>query len=374
MTNVCLNLKFAGRLYHDERCLTKLPCPQRVTLTPCPQRVTLTSVVDGNVTKRVARGIIVTATAGRHQQPNGAVRPVPMTLLIDGHNLIGVLPGIDLADPDDEVQLIHRLQAYHGASGRRMIVFFDSGDMPGAAEDRSTRGVAVRFARRPQTADDLIVAFLRKSQQPGQHAVVSNDRALAEAARRLGASVLTASRFADQMQAAPRPAPMPHDRHTATPDPRDPAFVDLYADFLGANKDRERLAVYPAHDLAWWQEQLYGDDVVLAEDAVRWLRRFADRRLAIPLLMDALTHSHAGVRAAAALALGELAAGSARPALVDRLANDPSSMVREAAAQALGRIGGASAIEALQAARQDPKSRVRKTADAMLRRLLGAAR
>ncbi|QLQ06054.1 MAG: hypothetical protein HZY76_08320 [Anaerolineae bacterium] len=62
-----------------------------------------------------------------------------MTLLIDGHNLIGVLPGIDLADPDDEVQLIHRLQAYHGASGRRMIVFFDSGDMPGA-EDRSTRG------------------------------------------------------------------------------------------------------------------------------------------------------------------------------------------------------------------------------------------
>ncbi|QLQ06055.1 MAG: NYN domain-containing protein [Anaerolineae bacterium] len=82
--------------------------------------------------------------------------------------------------------------------------------------------MAVRFARRPQTADDLIVAFLRKSQQPGQHAVVSNDRALAEAARRLGASVLTASRFADQMQAAPRlhPCPMTGIRPHPTRGPR----------------------------------------------------------------------------------------------------------------------------------------------------------
>lgn len=297
-----------------------------------------------------------------------------MTLLIDGHNLIGVLPGIDLADPDDEAQLIHRLQAYHGGSGRSMIVFFDSGELPGTAEDRSTRGVAVRFARRPQTADDLIVAFLRKSRQPGQHAVVTNDRALAGAARHLGASVLTASHFADQLQGPARPARAPGSRDADTPDPADPAFADIYADFLSASKDRERLAVYPAHDAAWWQEQLYGDDVALAEDAVRWLRRFADRRQVVPLLLDALTHSHAGVRAAAALALGELAAGSARAALVERLANDSSSMVREAAAQALGRIGGAPAIEALHAARRDPKSRVRKTAEAMLRRWESPAR
>lgn len=304
----------------------------------------------------------------------------PMTLLIDGHNLIGVLPGIDLADPNDEAQLIHRLQAYHGASGRHMIVFFDSGDMPGTADDLSTRGVAVRFARRPQTADDLIVAFLRKSRQPGQHAVVTNDRALAGAARHLGASVLAASHFADQLQGQARGLSpsgarrAPHARDEDTPNPTDPAFADIYADFLSASKDRERLATYPARDAAWWQEQLYGDDVALAEDAVRWLRRFADRRQAVPLLLDALTHSHAGVRAAAALALGEIDAGSARPALAERLANDSSSMVREAAAQALGRIGGAPAIEALQAARRDPRSRVRKTADAMLRRLESAAR
>lgn len=297
-----------------------------------------------------------------------------MTLLIDGHNLIGVLPGIDLADPHDEEQLIFRLQAYHGASGRNMIVFFDSGDMPGATGDLAAPGISVRFARRPQTADDLIVAFLRKSRQPGQHAVVTNDRELAGMARRLGASVLAASQFADQLRGQSRTSPAPRAIDEPTPAPGDPAFADIYEDFLSASRDTQRLAVYPAHDAAWWQEQLYGDDVTLAEDAVRWLRRFADRRQAVPLLLDALTHSHAGVRAAAALALGELAAGSARAALIERLANDPSSMVREAAAQALGRLGGVLAIEALQAARRDPKSRVRKTADAMLRRLESAAR
>ncbi len=290
----------------------------------------------------------------------------PMALLIDGHNLIGILPGIDLADRDDEVQLVHRLQAYHGASGKSMIVFFDSGDMPGTAGNPSVPGVAVRFARRPQTADDLILAFLRKSRQPGQHAVVTNDRELAGLARQLGASVLAASQFAEQLRAQTRSA-----RTTGEPllDPRDPAFADIYADFLSASKDRERLAVHPVRDAGWWQEQLYGDDVALTEDAVRWLRRFGDRGQVVPLLLDALTHSHAGVRAAAALALGELAAGSARPALAERLANDSSSMVRQAAAQALGRIGGPEAIAALQTAQRDPKRKVRKTASDMLDRL-----
>lgn len=289
-----------------------------------------------------------------------------MTLLIDGHNLIGVLPDIDLADQDDEAQLIRRLQAYHGTSGRRMVVFFDSGDMPGAAGDLSTSGVTVRFARRPQTADDLIGAFLRKSRQPGQHAVVTNDRELAGTVRRLGASVMTANQFAGQLRSPPRPSRV-STTEESTPDPGDPAFADIYADFLSASKDRARLAAYPAHDVDWWQEQLYGDDVALAEDAVRWLRRFGNRRQVVPLLVDALSHSHAGVRAAAALALGELGAGSARTVLAEKLAADPSSMVREAAAQALGRLGGPQAIEALRLATQDPKRKVRKTAESMLR-------
>ena len=36
-----------------------------------------------------------------------------MSLLIDGHNLIGALPSIELGARDDEQQLIVRLRAYH---------------------------------------------------------------------------------------------------------------------------------------------------------------------------------------------------------------------------------------------------------------------
>ena len=51
-----------------------------------------------------------------------------MPYLIDGHNLIGSLPGLSLADPEDERKLLDRLQGYARRSRRRMIVFFDQGN------------------------------------------------------------------------------------------------------------------------------------------------------------------------------------------------------------------------------------------------------
>src|SRR5262245_8805655 len=35
-----------------------------------------------------------------------------MHLLVDGHNLIGQMPGLSLADPDDEAQLVLLLRGY----------------------------------------------------------------------------------------------------------------------------------------------------------------------------------------------------------------------------------------------------------------------
>ena len=289
-----------------------------------------------------------------------------MSLLIDGHNLIGVLPSIELGDPDDEGQLLARLRAYHGFSGKAMIVFFDSGDLPGSADHLSLPGVQVRFARRPQTADDLIVAFLRKSPQPGQHAVVTNDRELGGRARQLGASVMSAHDFAAKMSSAGRPVVARAAEQT--PSPRDPAFADLYTNFLAAEKDAARFDGGPAHSFEWWQERLYGEDTTLAENAVHWLRRFAERSRALPLLLDALTHPQARVRAAAALALGEMGAAAAVESLAASLQRDTSSLVREASAQALGKLATPAALAALQIALTDPKRNVRKTAAAMLAR------
>ncbi len=288
-----------------------------------------------------------------------------MSLLIDGHNLIGALPNIELGARDDEMQLLIRLRAYRSLTGRTMIVFFDSGAMPGAAGDLSTPGLQVRFAQRPQTADDLIIAFLRRCAQPGQYAVVTNDRELAGRARQLGASILPARAFAAKLS-APRQRAQQPPLADDTPNPRDPVFADFFERFLAAERDGARFRGQQAQTFEWWQERLYGDDAALAESAVFWLARFGQRVRAEPLLLDALTHTQARVRAAAAVTLGRLKATAAVPALAERLRSDPSALVREAAAQALGRFATPLALSALQTALHDPKRKVRKAAAAVL--------
>ncbi len=82
-----------------------------------------------------------------------------MTLLIDGHNLIGSgqLRGIHLADEDDELRLVRLLRRYRSRVGSDITVIFDSGIPGGRARDLSGGGVHVIFAHATkQRADDLI--------------------------------------------------------------------------------------------------------------------------------------------------------------------------------------------------------------------------
>jgi uncharacterized protein len=307
-----------------------------------------------------------------------------MAYIIDGHNLIGVLPDIHLADPDDEARLLERLRAYRTRATHAgpMIVFFDAG--PRAKEiaspllassarreaPPSRLVVEARFAAPGQTADDAIVAFLRGAcGQPGQYAVVTDDQELARRVRALGASTIRASDFAKRL--APRvrrPAPqgktMAQGGSTGepTPDPYAPAFADLYAGFMSAEKIRAHLVEGVAADVSAWTEKLYTGDAGEAQLAVRWLGQHGGKDALEPL-KDALTHSDAGVRAAALLALGDLGDRRALPTLCDRLASDGASMARQAAAQSLGRLGDRSVESALEtAAGTDPKSKVRKAA------------
>lgn len=288
-----------------------------------------------------------------------------MSYIIDGHNLIGVLPGLDLSQPDDEAQLLARLRGYRAHSGGRpMIVFFDSGDLPAQMHDPSSPGVQVRFAAPGQTADDAIVAYLRGRSEPGQYAVVTNDAGLAWRVREAGASVLRASDFAAKL-AQTRQRPKEVASEETAPDPHDPAFSDIYDTFVSADKQQARFRdAEPDRDT--WIERLYEGDPQLAQRAAQWLGQFGGAAALEPL-RDALTHEDAGVRAAALLALGDLGHPAALPAMSDRLAYDGNSMVREAAAQGLGRIGDRSALPALEVAvKTDGKGKVRKAAQAAL--------
>ncbi len=282
-----------------------------------------------------------------------------MSLIIDGHNLIGVLPEIRLGDPDDERQLLQRLRSYRAHSGARpMVVFFDSSDLPAQFPELSSTGIRVHFSAPGQTADDAIVQFLGRQKQPGQYAVVTNDLELSERVKRAGASWIRASAFASHLSYAPS-GKTAADPFSAI-DPRDPAFVDLYDEFVASEKLRERLDRLPARSTERWIEQLYSGDATAAQAAARWLGLRGGSRALDPL-RDALTHGDERVRAAALLALGDLGDHRALDDLCNCLRNDGSSMVRQAAAQSLGHMGDRSVLEQLEAsAASDVKGRVRK--------------
>lgn len=125
-----------------------------------------------------------------------------MPFLIDGHNLIGRLPGLRLDDPEDERQLVVLLRGYLARVKKTGVVVFDRGQ-PGADDTLSNRTLKVRFARPPRTADDVIKDLVRRERNPRGLSVVTSDRAVAEAARQAGATVKEASAFARELLAAP---------------------------------------------------------------------------------------------------------------------------------------------------------------------------
>jgi predicted RNA-binding protein with PIN domain len=133
-----------------------------------------------------------------------------MNLLVDGHNLIGQLPGISLADADDEAQLVMMLRRYATRKrGRQVVVVFDGG-VYGHPQQLDGYGVTCHFAKSPQDADAQLLRRLRALHRPAGWALVSSDRQVARAAEEHGVRVIGAREFAAQL-VAPAASPAPSD-------------------------------------------------------------------------------------------------------------------------------------------------------------------
>ncbi len=118
------------------------------------------------------------------------------SVLIDGHNLIGRLPGLKLSDPEDEAKLVALLKRYRGRHRRAITVIFDGAPTGGRSRDLSGAGVDVVFARIGRTADGVIKERLRATRDPRQLAVVTSDSDVARVARACRVSVIDSSEFA----------------------------------------------------------------------------------------------------------------------------------------------------------------------------------
>jgi len=154
-----------------------------------------------------------------------------MPLLIDGHNLIGCgeLPGISLADEDDELKLVRLLRCYRSRVRKDITVFFDAGLPGGRSRQLSGSGVEVIFAHdRDQRADDLIASRLRRAANPRNLTVVTSDHALADLARARGARVISSQEFAARLTAPPPSSP----RQREEP-PLSPQEVEEWLAFFG---------------------------------------------------------------------------------------------------------------------------------------------
>jgi predicted RNA-binding protein with PIN domain len=126
-----------------------------------------------------------------------------MSLLIDGHNLIGsnLFSDIHLSDEDDEAKLVMRLKVWQSRAARRpagkITVIFDRGIPGGIDVKMGNAGVEVIFAADPAQADDLIRRRLRKAKKG--LTLVTNDEALLREAAVHGVNTWRGEEFVERM-------------------------------------------------------------------------------------------------------------------------------------------------------------------------------
>ena len=129
-----------------------------------------------------------------------------MNYIIDGHNLIAKIPGLDLSMLDDEQRLIELLSRYGQLSRHRIEVYFDGAPV-GQAGARNFGRVRAHFVPQSQTADDAIRKRLARLGRSARNwVVVSSDRSVQAAAREAHAGVMNAEDFASHLQASLLPA------------------------------------------------------------------------------------------------------------------------------------------------------------------------
>ncbi len=123
-----------------------------------------------------------------------------MSLLIDGHNIIGsgVLENISLQDENDEELFVSRLRVWRSNYRGKVTVIFDRGIVGGASRELSGGGVEVIFARDPQEADDWIRRRIHRRTEG--LVVVTNDWALRQEAKLYDVETWQAEEFVQRME------------------------------------------------------------------------------------------------------------------------------------------------------------------------------
>jgi predicted RNA-binding protein with PIN domain len=114
-------------------------------------------------------------------------------ILIDGYNLLPVTAF------RDREQLIQALVSYRRRKGHEVTVVFDGTHKGTGSGDRDySSGVEIIYSPLTVTADDEIEEMLPRL-NPGSTIVVTSDRKIQSAARRVGATFIESAEFAKRL-------------------------------------------------------------------------------------------------------------------------------------------------------------------------------
>jgi len=124
-----------------------------------------------------------------------------MPIIVDGHNLIPKIPGLDLSDVDDEINLIKMLQDYCRLRRVEIECYFDKAPQGHPRLQRYGQVTAI-FARPGKTADEEIKMHLtRLGRSAREWSVVSSDASIQTAARAARARIIPSDVFSREMNA-----------------------------------------------------------------------------------------------------------------------------------------------------------------------------
>lgn len=124
-----------------------------------------------------------------------------MPYIIDGHNLIGKIPGLRLDDLDDEQALIELLQNFCLRTGKNVEVYFDH-SASGHARASVHGRVTARFVRSGETADQAIARRLKRGGRSASNwTVVTSDREVQNAAKSARARLIGSEEFSQELLA-----------------------------------------------------------------------------------------------------------------------------------------------------------------------------
>jgi predicted RNA-binding protein with PIN domain len=115
--------------------------------------------------------------------------------IIDGHNLIPHIPGLSLADLDDEIALVHILQKFAAQQRTKVEVYFDRAP-PTQSRIQIHGLIKAIFVSQDQSADDAIRKRLTQLKKEAKNwTIVSSDREILAQAREAQSRLLKSGTF-----------------------------------------------------------------------------------------------------------------------------------------------------------------------------------